>query len=99
MKIQKVLLEGVNYIDQVVNTDTDQADTEKQNYILGAISRLIDAAFNIVDRIVPFRGTVQRIRNKFNPSVASLFVTYRFLNGLSLFNLILYTNLFFKHNF
>lgn len=91
---QKMLLAGIEHIE-----DNAELATQEKKESLPLYKRVWLGLLLTLDYLTPHRGKIARIEGEFVQSVASFFLTYRFLNALSVINLIAYLQLFYKQNF
>ena len=59
------------------------------------IGKIIKTIWNVIDLITPHRNRMKKIKSEFDNSSHSFFEAYRFLNKMSLINLVAYLQLFY----
>lgn len=74
-------------------------EEEEDQGSLGKIRKIIDSVWSVVDLLTPHRIKMKKIKAEFDNSSHSFFESYRFLNKMSMINLIAYLQLFYKQNF
>ena len=96
-QLQKTLVEGVEYLDEptiIVNLEDNEPNGVIEKTI-ARVTKIIAVIWNVVDLVTPHRNRMKKIKSEFDNSSHSFFEAYRFLNKMSLINLVAYLQLFY----
>lgn len=90
----KMLKKGVDMLDE-----NQEVTLTKRNEISSIFARLKKLAFDFTEFITPLGERTQQIKLQEDKSVASVFITYRFLIALSMINLVGFLYMLTEHLF
>lgn len=90
LRIQKILIEGINFANLNEDGKGRKAVSEvKENLFLRIFTRIHNST--------PYYRKIERIRSRFNKANVSFLEIYMFLCNLSLVNMLVYLGLLISH--